>query len=162
MVNPQGENREPIDRAAERLGVLRRVIRSGDAAAAQLLGDPIVELFDPIVPLLVELVDGPLDLGHFRVGGRRRAGFVFLVPKAKVITELLANNPQETIVRIVNGLLVPSGNAIAVQVRYGFKGNHRARSVDTQCKTVHLATSCLGAVALTVLGSQYRVQSTNM
>jgi hypothetical protein len=99
-------------------------VRRGNAAAAQLLGDPIVELLDPVVPLLVQLVDCTLDLRDLRIAGRRRAGFVLLMPKAKIVAKLLADVPQKAVVRIVDLLLVPAGDTIAMQGRYGFQRNH--------------------------------------
>src|SRR5439155_1047356 len=58
------------------------------------------------------------------VAGRGRAGFVFFVPEAKVVAELLAGNTQKALVRIVDRLLVPARDALAMQIRDGFNGNH--------------------------------------
>jgi len=44
----------------------------------------LVELLDEVVALLVEAVDGTLDLGDASVGGVGRAGVVLFVPEIKV------------------------------------------------------------------------------
>src|SRR5689334_18867504 len=87
MIDSQGQDRQPIERADQRLGVLRSGNWRRYAAENKLVGDRVVELFDPVVSLLVELIDRPLDLGNLCVAGSWRAGLVFLVPESKVVAK---------------------------------------------------------------------------
>ena len=54
VIEAQGENRQSVDRAAERFGVLRGGGRTNNSAAGQIVGDPVVDFFDPVVSLLVQ------------------------------------------------------------------------------------------------------------
>ncbi len=76
----QGEDGEPVDDEAGCLGVEGRCsVLWGDGGE-----EPGVHLFDEVVALLVEAIDGVLDAGDLGVGGGRVAGLVFLVPEVEV------------------------------------------------------------------------------
>ena len=94
-----------------------------DPESVQLCGDSVVELFDKVVALLIELIDRSFDLGDFAVAGRGGAGFVFFVPEAIVVGELVADELQEAVVRVIDGRLVPAGDAVAVEGGDGGEGD---------------------------------------
>ena len=58
-----------------------------------------VDLFDPVVALLVVAVDRPLDRGDAVVGDVGAAGDVFFVPEQEVELVLLADDAEQAVVR---------------------------------------------------------------
>ena len=63
VINPQGQDRKPVDRAAGRLRVQSRRWLWLRALLAKLLDQKVIQLFDAVVALLVEFVDPPFHLG---------------------------------------------------------------------------------------------------
>ena len=82
----------------------------GGSLAGDQFDDFVVNLFDPVVALLVEAIDrtlDPSDLGIADVGAARD---VFFVPELEVKAVLRADDVLEASVRIVDVFIVPAGN----------------------------------------------------
>ena len=109
VVDLQREDGESIDDEAGSLGVERSfgILRTCE------LEQELVDLLDEIVALLVEAVDGVLDLGDAGVGDVGRARGVFFVPEVEVGQVLGADQGDE----VGGGGL---GGVIAVPEDVGF------------------------------------------
>lgn len=81
------------------------------------LGDRVVQLFDPIVSLLVQTIDRSFDLGDTSIGHVGIACDVFFVPELKIKSVLLANPSEPTRVRVGDGFVMPPADAIDLQSR---------------------------------------------
>lgn len=93
--NFEREDGEAVEHHAGGFGVELR----GVDGFGQVMEEPLVDLLDKVVALLVEGVDGSLDRGDLGVGGEGIAGFVFFVPKSEVGAVLTANEIVELLVR---------------------------------------------------------------
>ncbi len=84
------EDGEPVEHHAGCLGVEFRV-----CCLRQVAEEPFVDLFDEVVALLVEGIDGPFDAGNPGVRRQWIAGFVLFVPKGEVRAVLAADQIVE-------------------------------------------------------------------
>ena len=103
--------------------------RGCNARRRQLRHNRVVEPLDQIVPLLVQLVDGPLHRRQIGVAGIGAAGDVLLVPKAEVLLVLEADQAKKSLVRVVDLLLVPARHRRLVQFPDRLDIDHRSVSL---------------------------------
>ena len=115
----------------------RASARGRTPSAASMSIERFVDLFDPVVALLVVAVDGPLDGGDALVRHVGAAGDVLFVPEQEVELVLLADGGEQAVVRIVRRFGVPAHDGVAVQLgdlgdqllRVGQHGNCRRRGL---------------------------------
>ena len=80
VVDPEGHDRESVDRAAGGFGIESSVGRERGVLLLQVFRDPVVDPFDPVVALLIVLVDRSFDASDIRVRDIGGARNVFFVP----------------------------------------------------------------------------------
>ncbi len=102
------------------------------ARGRQFVHQQVVELLDQIVTSLVEPVDRAFYPRDARVGYIRASGDVFLMPKRKVLLVLKADDPEESLVSVVDLGFVPSSDGRRVQVEDALDVDHGFASVQCQ------------------------------
>ena len=80
MVDPEGHDRESVDGAAGGFGIESSISDERNMASLEILSDPIIDSFDPIVALLVVFIDGPFNARNVRVRDIGGAGDIFFMP----------------------------------------------------------------------------------
>ena len=91
VIDAQRHDREAVGRAAGCFGVQSSVGARQMPSVCQSLNQSFVDLFDPIVALLVVAVDARFTAA-MRIGNIGAAGDVFFVPEQEVELVLLAND----------------------------------------------------------------------
>ena len=112
VVEPQCQNRQPVDHAAGGFRVQTGIGARPDRR--QRFDQVVIQPLDQVVALLIELVDRPLDIRQIGIACHGAAGNVFLVPEAKVLLVLKANNPEEPLIQIVYLVPVPSAGTMKI------------------------------------------------
>ena len=115
VVDAERHDRQAVDRAAGRFGVQPSAGAREDALVREQFDERFVDLFDPVVALLVVAVDGALDGRDARVGNIGAAGDVFFVPQQEVELMLLADGGEQAGVRVIGRRGVPAFDGRAVQ-----------------------------------------------
>ncbi len=124
MVDLQRENGEAIDDESGSFGVERgfRILRSGE------LKEQLIDLFDEVISLLVEPVDGMFHLSDAGIGDVRAASRILFVPEVEVGKVLRADEGNEVgrgcfggMVAVPEeiGLVVESEDGVSVKLRGG-------------------------------------------
>lgn len=124
VVESQRENRQPVDHAARSLRVQADAGDRPDTELAQLGDQSVVEFLDEIVPLLVEFVDVPFDLGDVLVAYILAPGDVFFVPEPVVSLVLVANQAEEPFIGVFDFLAVPALDRRAMELCNGMDVDH--------------------------------------
>ncbi len=143
----QGQDGEAVDDQSGRL----RVERGGCILLTREPQQVLIDLFDQIVALLVEAVDGVLDLGDRVVGGVRAAGVVLLVPKIEVGAMLGQDQGVQVLRRRDRErIMVPGVIGIVMRAQNGCGVDHR-RHTHQPIKAV----LCAGMRLARVQGSKH-------
>ncbi len=116
VVDLQREDGEAVD---DETGSFRveggfGVLRAGE------LQEKLIDLFDEVIPLLVQAVDGVLDLRDARIGRVGRAGGIFFMPEIEVGQVLRADERDEIAGRGLGGVIaMPEDVGFVVQAKDG-------------------------------------------
>ena len=113
--NSQGQNRQAIDDAARCFAVQPHVIPRMHSTLVQCHGKPVVNLFNPVIALLVQPIDVAFDLCDPFVGCVWTACDVFFMPQTKIETKLFRDDPHNTGGVALNRFIVPVNYAIVVK-----------------------------------------------
>ncbi len=116
VVDFQRKDGKPVDDEARSL----RVERSVGVLLPCELEQKLVDLLDQVVALLIQAVDGVLDLRNAGVGGVRTAGGVFFVPEVEVGQVLRPDERDEVGGRRFGGVVaVPEHVGFVVEAENG-------------------------------------------
>lgn len=137
VVFAEGENAEAIDRAAGCFGIQCCVHRRLDLECVKSMGDPRVDLFDPVVSQLVVAIDGPFDIGDFGIRGGGASREIFFVPEKKVVSVLLADNLPDSGADRCWITHMPTGNEFPLEIR-DFLDPQRFCEVVDHARNCHL------------------------
>ena len=96
-IDSQRHDRQPVHCAARRLRVQLRVRTTLNFFRSPIGCDPVIDLLDPIVSLLIVSVDIPLDFGNLGVGYIATSCDILFVPKQIVELMLLAGRCKKRI-----------------------------------------------------------------
>lgn len=110
VIKPQGHDRQSVDRTAGSLCIDLGVFVPLNASLSEEPRNRIIDLFDHVVAGLVQFVDFAFDVRYFLGRGPGTSSDVLFMPQPIVALMLLADQFVDSIVVIINRLLMPTHN----------------------------------------------------